>query len=229
MKQPQTITGPFENVSPQHCCGVQSAGSIAAGRSERRRAETGTGNIALKPEAQQRQSRGPPEEAFRSGYAPRSGRAVGTSWGHAPFSVKTSGYAAAGNGYFALLSRKANNGFGCEVRRRKAGKLSFHCTGGRNGHAPRQGQAYYSGSYPVSSGKPWRADWLRASSSQRSFSACPLCPRTHSSVTLWRSSWTCRRSQRSRFLTGFLAAVFQPFFRPCAVQRTFFYAGVVPT
>ena len=109
--------------------------------------------------------------------------------------------------------RIANNGFGCEVRRRKAGKLSLHCTGGRNSHAPRQGQAYYSGSYPVSSGKPWRADWLRASSSQRSFSACPLCPRTHSSVTLWRSSWTWRRSQRSRFLTGFLAAVFQPFFR----------------
>ena len=50
----------------------------------------------------------------------------------------------------------------------------------------------------------------RASSSARSFSAWPACPRTQCQWTSWRVRAASRRCHSSTFLTGFLSAVFQP-------------------
>ncbi|MCY1310356.1 hypothetical protein D9M70_605370 [compost metagenome] len=53
---------------------------------------------------------------------------------------------------------------------------------------------------------------LRASSSARSFSGWPAWPLTQCQVTLCRRLASSSACQSSAFFTGFLSAVFQPFF-----------------
>ena len=50
----------------------------------------------------------------------------------------------------------------------------------------------------------------RASSSARSFSTWPACPRTQCQCTSWRVRAASSRCHRSAFLTGVLSAVLQP-------------------
>src|SRR5690606_33308733 len=75
-------------------------------------------------------------------------------------------------------------------------------------------------SKPVSSDKFPPEAAATARRSQRSFSLCPACPRSHFHVILWLSAAFARRSQRSRFFTGVFAAVRQPF--ACQAFSQFF-------
>src|SRR5690349_6276422 len=55
-----------------------------------------------------------------------------------------------------------------------------------------------------------------ASWSARSLRSCPAWPLTHFHSILWRLVASSSACQSSRFFTGFLSAVFQPFFfQPC--------------
>ncbi len=53
---------------------------------------------------------------------------------------------------------------------------------------------------------------MRASSSARSFSACPACPLIQRQSMSWTRRASSRRCHSSAFFTGFLSAVRQPFF-----------------